>query len=87
MKYQLTKQNWLVYGLGTVLCCYSTGLEFKISLRARKVSGPFEKRAPDFTPVDRKIQNGSHKKQILSIDKVISLHLIIINLVCESPLA
>ena len=29
------------------LCYYSTGFDFKICLRARKVSGPFEKQAPE----------------------------------------
>ena len=41
--YQLTKQNWLVYGLGTVLL---KGLDFNLCLQARQVSGPFEKQAP-----------------------------------------
>ena len=65
--------------IGEELCCYSTGLDYKICLRARKVSGPFEKRTPDLVPVDRKIQNGNHTKQIPIIDKVINLHLNIIN--------
>ena len=77
--YQLTKQTWLIYGLGSELLFNRPGLDFKICLRARKVSGPFEKRAPDLARVDRKIQNGNHRKQILSSDKVINLHLNIIN--------
>ena len=29
------------------LCYYSTGFDFKVCLRARKVTGTFEERAPD----------------------------------------
>ena len=32
--------------MGEELCYYSTGLELKTYFRARKVSGPFDKRAP-----------------------------------------
>ena len=42
--YKLTWQNWLVCGLGTVLLF--NWLDFRICLCPRKVSGPFEKRAP-----------------------------------------
>ena len=42
--YQFTKQNWVAYE--QELCCYSTGVEFKICLHAQKVSWHFEKRAP-----------------------------------------
>ena len=41
--YQLTKQNWLVYGPGTVLLFSRFGFH---CLRARKVFGPFGKPAP-----------------------------------------
>ena len=43
-KYQVRKQNWLVCELGA--CNNSTSFDFKICLRARKVSGPIEKRNP-----------------------------------------
>jgi len=33
------------------LCYYSTGFDFKIYLHARKVSGPFEKQAPEHSTV------------------------------------
>ena len=33
--------------MGWELCYYSTGLDVKICLRARKVSGPFDKRTAD----------------------------------------
>ena len=46
--YQLTKQNWLVCGRAEELSYYSTGLEFKICLRARKVTMLFEKWTPTF---------------------------------------
>ena len=43
--YQLTNQNWPV--LSSKLCYYSTGVDFQICLRARKVTRePSEKRAP-----------------------------------------
>ena len=77
--HQLTNQTWLIYGLGSVLLFNRPGFDFKICFQARKVSGPFEKRTPDLARVDGKIQNGNHRKQILSSDKVINLHLNIIN--------
>ena len=44
--YQLMKQiNQLV--VSQELCYYSTGFDFKVCLRARKVTGTFEERAPD----------------------------------------
>ena len=49
LKYQLTKQNWPVCE-PQERCCYSTGFDFKICLRTRKVTGPFKKEAPDTSP-------------------------------------
>ena len=44
VKHQLSKQFGLVCGLGIVLIF--NGFDLKICLRARKVSGSFEKRSP-----------------------------------------
>ena len=61
----------------------------KFAFGPKKFAGLFKKQVPDLAPVDRKIQNGNHRKQIPSIDKVINLHLNIINccLICEFPVA
>ena len=40
--------DWFV---SSELCYYSTGFDFKICLQARKVAGPFEKRAPEHSTV------------------------------------
>ena len=47
MKLSVNKAKLIRPGLWVSNCAtYSTGLDFKICLRARTVSGPFEKRAP-----------------------------------------
>ena len=48
MKLSVNKAKLIRPGLWVSNCAtYPTGLDFKICLRVRTVSGPFEKRAPE----------------------------------------
>ena len=42
----LSINEWIDWFASLELCYYSTGFDFKISLQAQRVIGPFAKRAP-----------------------------------------